>query len=148
MLVSEIGIETHGSDSTPWLDQACPLLSGSTYRSKPEANSRPSAGLWPAPVIRPSTRTVREQTCSTPRYPSILSDEWKFSFFYRAASTQTVDNFPSASRIIEEKKEEVIPCHICQRNKDKEETTAADMYCYNCDNVFCDEHSGVSKISF
>ena len=71
-------------------------------------------------------------------------DEWIFSLLYRAASTQSVDKFPSASKI-ERKKEEIIPCHICERNKDKEETTAADMYCYNCDNVFCDEHSGVSK---
>ena len=66
------------------------------------------------------------------------------ALLYRSASTQSVDNLPAASKI-EQKTEEIIPCHICERNKDKEETTAADMYCYNCDNVFCDEHSGVSK---
>ena len=46
------------------VEQACPLLSGSTYRSEPEASSR---RLRLAPVIRPSTRTGREQTCSTVR---------------------------------------------------------------------------------
>ena len=40
------------------VEQACPLLSGSTYWSEPES------GLQLAPVIRPSTRTGREQTCS------------------------------------------------------------------------------------
>ena len=39
-----------GAKSVVALEQACPLLSGSTY--------------WLAPVIRPSTRTGREQTCS------------------------------------------------------------------------------------
>ena len=70
-----------------------------------------------------------------------------FFLLYRAASTQSVDNFPSASEIKQEK-EEIIPCHICERNNNKEETTAADMYCYNCDNVFCDKHSGESKTFF
>ena len=59
-------------------------------------------------------------------------------------TSQTVDNLPSASKI-DQKKEEIIPCHICERNKENdEETIPADMYCYDCDNVFCDEHSGVN----
>ena len=61
----------------------------------------------------------------------------------RSVTSQTVDNLPSASKI-DQKKEEVIPCHICESDKGKVETILADMYCYDCDNVFCDEHSGVS----
>ena len=56
---------------------------------------------------------------------------------------ENVDNLPSASKT-DQRKEKIIPCHIFKRKKEKDdETIPADMYCYDCDNVYCDEHSEV-----
>ena len=61
----------------------------------------------------------------------------------RSLTADEVHDLPSASKT-DQRKEKIIPCHICERKKEKdEETIPADMYCYNCCNVFCDVHSGV-----
>ena len=58
----------------------------------------------------------------------------------------TISHLPSASRKPSEDEEETILCHVCEKRKTKEKNKA-DMYCYNCNNVFCDHHSGVSAKS-
>ena len=60
---------------------------------------------------------------------------------------QTVENLPSASRKPSEEKEEIILCHVCLKKNEKVKKRA-DMYCYECDNVFCDHHAGVSDDTF
>jgi hypothetical protein len=51
-------------------------------------------------------------------------------------------NIPSASS--KKAEEEIILCHVCKKKNEKDKITA-DMYCYDCNNVFCDNHSGVSE---
>ena len=56
-----------------------------------------------------------------------------------------IDSLPSAlTKPTEEDK--VINCSVCLKKKSKL-TNKADMYCYNCKDVFCDQHAGVSRIS-
>ena len=62
----------------------------------------------------------------------------------RSVTAQTIENLPSASREPSEEKEDVILCHVCVKKNEKKKK-GADMYCYVCNNVFCDHHSGVRK---
>ena len=62
---------------------------------------------------------------------------------YRSVTAQSVENLPSASRKPSEEKEQIILCHVCVKKNEKLKKKA-DMYCYVCNNVFCDHHSGVS----
>ena len=59
---------------------------------------------------------------------------------------ETISDLPSASRKPSEEKEEIILCHVCEKKKTKEKNKA-DMYCYDCNNVFCGHHSGVCVLS-
>ena len=55
-----------------------------------------------------------------------------------------MDNFPSPSarKPVEERKEETILCNVCVEKNEKDKKQA-DMYCYICDTVYCDNHAGV-----
>ena len=59
---------------------------------------------------------------------------------------ETISDLPSASTKPSEEKEEIILCHVCEKKKTKDKNKT-DMYCYDCNNVFCDQHSGVSAKS-
>ena len=67
-------------------------------------------------------------------------------FDYRSMTEEAISDLPSASRKPSKEKEEMILCHVCEKKKTKEKNKA-DMYCYNCNNVFCDHHAGVSPTS-
>ena len=66
-------------------------------------------------------------------------------FFQRTISAyDTMDNFPSPSarKPVEERKEETILCNVCVEKNEKDKKQA-DMYCYICDTVYCDNRAGV-----
>jgi hypothetical protein len=65
--------------------------------------------------------------------------------FCRAVTELTMNKLPSGRS--SEKEHEVIFCHICIK-KNEEDKKRADMYCYACNDVFCDHHSGVSVVLF
>ena len=72
-----------------------------------------------------------------------------FVFIDRTISAhQTMDNFPSTStrKPSEERKEETILCNVCVEKNEKDKKQA-DMYCYICDTVYCDNHAGVSNLN-
>ena len=59
---------------------------------------------------------------------------------------EAISGLPSASRKPSKEKEEIILCHVCDKKKTKDKIKA-DMYCYDCNNGFCDHHSEVSALS-
>lgn len=63
----------------------------------------------------------------------------------RSVTLQSIDNLPPASEETETANEEMLVCHVCEKKKEKKK---ADMYCYICNNVYCDNHSGVSVYHF
>ena len=58
-----------------------------------------------------------------------------------------MDNFPSpsAGKPAGEGKEETILCNVCVEKNEKDKKQA-DMYCYICDTVYCDNHAGVRNL--
>ena len=58
----------------------------------------------------------------------------------------TISVLRSASKKPSVENEETIHCHVCEKKETKDKSKA-DMYCYDCNNVFCDHHSGVSPES-
>ena len=62
-------------------------------------------------------------------------------------SHQTMDNFPSpsAGKPAGEGKEETILCNVCVEKNEKDKKQA-DMYCYICDTVYCDNHAEVRNL--
>ena len=67
-----------------------------------------------------------------------------FSFKRTISAHQTMDNFPSpsAGKPAGEGKEETILCNVCVEKNEKDKKQA-DMYCYICDTVYCDNHAEV-----
>ena len=61
-------------------------------------------------------------------------------------TVEAISDLPSASRKSSKEKEEIILCHVCEKKKTKDKNKA-DMYCYDCNDVFCDHHSEVSALS-
>ena len=57
-----------------------------------------------------------------------------------------IDSLPSALTKPTEEEDKVINCSACLKKQSKV-TNNADIYCYNCKDVFCDQHAGVSRIS-
>ena len=62
-------------------------------------------------------------------------------------TAERVDELPSALSGPEDDKECAdtaadVYCHVCVK-KNKTSKRKADMFCYNCNNVFCDDHAGV-----
>ena len=53
---------------------------------------------------------------------------------------------PSAREPTEERKEETTLCNVCVEKNEKDKKQA-DMYCYICDTVYCDNHAGVSNLN-
>ena len=66
--------------------------------------------------------------------------------FRRSVTEEMIDSLPSALTKPTEKEDKVINCSVCLKKKSKL-TNKADMYCYNCKDVFCDQHAGVSPIT-
>ena len=66
--------------------------------------------------------------------------------YCRSVTEEMIDSLPSALTKPTEEEDKVINCSVCLKKKSKL-TNKADMYCYNCKDVFCDQHAGVSRIS-
>ena len=69
---------------------------------------------------------------------------------YRSVTAERVDELPSALSGSEDDKECAdtaadVYCHVCVK-KNKTSKMKADMFCYNCNNVFCDDHAGVCNV--
>ena len=66
--------------------------------------------------------------------------------YHRSLTEKMIDSLPSALTKPTEEEDKVINCSVCLKKKSKL-TNKADMYCYNCKDVFCDQHAGGSRSS-